>query len=361
MKKITGVLVLCAVLAGCKEEHALVEEIRPVCTLTVSAASRPGAIEFSGEVRARHETSLGFRIGGKLAARLVDVGAMVRTGQVLARLDPQDQVLNVATARAQRIAVQTDLAQLRLDLSRAQELLEKKFVSQAEVDRRRTAVDAAESKHDQAKAQEQLAMNQAAYTSLLADAPGVITGVETERGQIVGAGQTVFRLARNGEREVLINVAESQRGLIRTGMPAEVRLWAQSDKVLTGNIREVAPAADPQSRTYAVRIALPSDVPEAIARLGMSATVKLIGADSPGAVTLPLSAILGEGEQQNVWLWSKKSGRVKKKAISVVDLQNEQVQVTGLLPGDVVVTAGVHLLREGQAVRRIPAHHVAGE
>lgn len=355
MSKTLNFVVMASVLAlvGCKQQETVQEEIRPVRTITVGVASGANALALSGEVRARYETALAFRVGGKLTQRLVDVGAVVKAGQALARLDPKDLALSVQASRAQSDAARADLEQAKLDLVRAQELFAKKFVSQAEVDRRLTAMTAAQSKLEQAEAQQHLSGNQASYATLVADAAGVVTSVDADAGQVVAAGQSVVRLARDGEREVVVDVAENQRASISVGQSAEISVWALPGKTYTGKVREVAPAADSQTRTYRVRVAL--DAVESEVRIGMSATLKLALDQSPVqvAATVPLSAIFGQGQVQRVWLLDQASGRVKSVVVNVLGFEGESVRLSGLKQGDVVVTAGVHLLREGQPVRNL--------
>ncbi|NHQ85157.1 efflux RND transporter periplasmic adaptor subunit [Iodobacter sp. HSC-16F04] len=355
-KAIPLLLMSAALLSACKEEARPQEEIRPVRTITLATGTANSHAEFSGELHARQESALGFRIPGKLISRLVDIGAEVKTGTPLARIDAQDMVLNAAAAKAQTEAAQSQLDQLKLDLSRSQELLAKKFVSQADVDRRQTAVIAAQKQLVQAQSQQQVAQNQAGYTTLLATSDGVITATLAEPGQVLAAGQPVVQLAKAGETEVFIDLPEARSTDLKPGQKTEISFWALPGKTFNGKVREVSPAADPLSRTYRAKVSLEN--PSAEIRLGMSATVKSSqNSHTENATTLPLTAIYGKNKEQRVWLVENQ--RVKSKPIEAqIDAQHknsEQVQVKGLKAGDVVVTAGVHLLREGQAVRLLPA------
>lgn len=347
-KTLLVVMVGILILAGCKKEEAAPEEVRPVRTIVIGAASNVSGIALPGEVRARHETALSFRIGGKLASRLVDVGATVQPGQTLAKLDPQDMALNAEAARAQTAAATTSLNQLKLDLTRSKELFSKKFVSQAEVDRKQSDVNSAQSKLEQAQAQQRLANNQATYSVLNADVAGVITGVDAEPGQVVAAGQSVLRVARDGEREVVVDVAENQRSSLSVGQSVVVSLWALPGKSFNGKIREIAPAADALSRTYRVRATL--DAQDASIRLGMSATLRVPVTQEETSVSVPMSAVFGTGGDQCVWLLDTKNQRVHRVAVKIMGFDGDNLQVNGLKQNDVVVTAGVHLLREGQRV-----------
>ncbi len=349
-------LISAALLAGCKEEAKPVDEARPVRTVTLASGTASQHAEFSGELHARQESALGFRIPGKLISRLVDLGADVKTGTPLARIDAQDMTLNAAAAKAQTESAQSQLDQLKLDLSRSQELLAKKFVSQAEVDRKQSAVISAQKQVTQAHAQQQVAQNQAGYTTLFATSDGVITATLAEPGQVLAAGQPVVQLAKAGEIEVFVDLPEARSGDLKPGQNTEISLWALPGKTFSGKVREVSPAADPVSRTYRAKVTL--EKPSDQIKLGMSATVRVSNTSSSTTTTLPLTAIYGNGNGQRVWLVDSNK-RVKSAPIQAqIDMQNqhgEQVQVSGLKAGDIVVTAGVHLLREGQAVKLLPA------
>lgn len=340
-------------LAACKQEVAAPEEIRPVRTETIAATSAQTSREFAGEVVARHEAALAFRVGGKILERRIDVGSPVKFGQVLAKLDPQDLALNVKAAQAQKESALAQLTQQKLELARAQSLQQKNFVSQAEVDRLQTAALAAELSLKQAQAQADLASNQLEHAELRADAAGVVTQVAAEQGQVVAAGQTIVRIAREGAREIAVDVPEDLRAALQIGQSADIQLWALKGESFKGKIREIAPAADIQTRTFRVRIAL--DAQHADASLGMSATVRLAAASSANTMTLPMSALNGEGNAQSVWLFDSASSSVKSHPVTVTALSGNRVEVAGLQVGDRVVTAGVHMLREGQKVRLLTA------
>jgi membrane fusion protein, multidrug efflux system len=352
--KMRRFICLCALaLVACGNEASAPEEVRPVRTLTVGETGVAAALEMAGEVRARHEVAQSFRIGGKLLERRVDIGNVVKAGEVLARLDAADVALNVAALQAQFDAAKTEVAQLELNLRRARDLLAQRFVSQAEVDSRQSAFDAGQRKLEQAHAQLRIARNQSAYANLLADVDGVVVGVEAEAGQVVAAGQTIVRVARAGEREVVVDVAEARRREVRVGQLAMVKVWAVNQPALKGRVREIAPAADASTRTYRTRIQL-LDAGADIA-LGMSASVSLQRDESKVAgATLPLSAIYGEGAAAKVWIVDAEQ-RVRARAVKVIEPRAAGLLVNGVNRGEVVVTAGAHLLREGQKVRLMTA------
>jgi RND family efflux transporter MFP subunit len=230
---------LAALLAGCDSGKESAPLARPVETVIVRSGALSEAAAFTGDVRARHESDLAFRIGGKVIERRVDVGAAVRKGQVLARIDPADAALQASQAEAQRALAESETQRFR-------DLRARNFVSQAALDARETALKTA-------AAQAAVARNQAGYTVLVADRDGVVTAVMAEPGQVVGAGQPVLRFARPEEKEVLVNVSESRVKDVRAAADALVTLWAHPARRYAGRVREIAPAADAATRTFAVR------------------------------------------------------------------------------------------------------------
>lgn len=258
-------------LAGCGKEQPKAPEVRPVRTMTVVSEQAAGTVEFSGDVRPRVESRLGFRVPGKIIARLVDVGATVRKGQVLARLDPTDLALAQQSAQAQLQAAKTDRDLAASDLKRFSELFAKGFISAAEQQRHQANYDAAQARYDQAVAGYRNQSNQAAYATLEADADGVVTSVDAEVGQVVSAGQPVVRVAQTAEKEVVVGIPEDQVDALRKSPDVRVKLWADPSRSLPGKVREIAPAADPATRTYTVKITVPNPPPDL--KLGMTAVV----------------------------------------------------------------------------------------
>lgn len=349
-----GVVLLLA-LAGCGDKAEQVqEEVRPVRIMTVRAASAAGEVMYSGVVRARLEVPLAFRIGGKLVQRKVEVGSQVQPGQVIALLDGRDVALQAQAASAQVDAAQVQLSQAELDLKRSEDLLARKFVSQAEVDRRVTQVNALKKQLEQARSQAQMAFNQSGYAQLTADVAGVVTAVQAEPGAVLGAGQPVVLLAQNGARDVVFDVPEGRQRSLKPGSEVMVELWAAEGSMLPAVVREVAPAADPVARTYQIKVALPAG-PQAPA-LGMSASVHVPQQATAGesGLPLPLTALYGRDKDQRIWLLGS-DGRVKSRAVNVLRYQDEHVVVSGVAAGERVVTAGVHLLHEGQKVTVLDA------
>jgi RND family efflux transporter MFP subunit len=335
MKSTTLVLPVVAALAlvACGKE-AIPPAPPPVVKVLIvgeSAASETNA--YSGEIRARHETTLAFRVGGKLVERYVDVGAVVKPGQALARLDPVDLALQSGQFEAQRALAEADAKRYR-------DLRAKNFVSQSALDAKETALQAAE-------AQAALARNQSGYSVLKADRAGAIEQVLAEPGQVVAAGQGVFRQAESGEVEVAIAVPESRLQGLKPGVEAEIALWS-GGKPLRGRVRELSPVADPATRTYAVRIALVDNDPAAA--LGMTATARFKRA-VPAAPTVPLAAIFQQEHKPAVWV----IGADETLALRPVEVSNWNdagaTIASGLAVGERIVAAGVHKLVGGQKVR----------
>lgn len=337
-------------LTACGKEQEPPPEPRLVSVVPVSFAVADGDVAYSGEVRARYETNLGFRVPGKIVVRNVEVGSVVRPGQTLARLDPEDQELSAQGARSQLEAAKSDFEQTKADLERYADLLQKRFISQAEYDRRLNAFNVAKARLDQAQAQLAVTENQAAYTTLVADNAGVVTAILAEVGQVVAAGQTVIQLARTGEKEIVISVPENRLAEIAGARDIDITLWADSDRRYRGRVREVSPAADPVTRTYAARITVLNA--DAAMRLGMTANVYLKGLSRAATVRLPATALFQDNGKPAVWLVDAASGKVSLVPVEVGGYVEDQVTiVSGLKKGDRVVRAGVHKLFAGEEVR----------
>lgn len=353
-RRIALILILAAsvsTLPACREEKKAAVVVPSVLVAQALPAAGTEAMVYAGEVRARHEADLAFRVGGKLVARLVDVGATVKPGTVLARLDPADLQLNLAAVRAQASAAESDLALAEADLDRYTALAREKFVSPAMLDARATAWKAAAARLDQAKAQLAVSGNQAGYGILTSDRAGVVTAVLAEAGQVVAAGQPVVRVARPEEKEVLIYVPESQLAALKAAPAMTVGLWARPDLKLQGRLRELAPAADPATRTYAARIRL-IDAGPAV-QLGMTAQVALAGAPAGAGALVPLSAVIERGQGAEVWVVVK--DKAERRPVQVAAYRQDGVVLaTGVAAGEAVVAVGAHKLVAGQAVKPQP-------
>ncbi len=342
------------VLAGCSRQAEKAPEIRPVRLMQLKPGAGKTEVEFSGDVRPRIESRLGFRVGGKIAARLVDVGATVRKGQPLARLDPTDLSLAEAGSRAQYDAAKTDRDLAEADLKRYNELFAKKFISAAEQQRRQATFDSAASRLRQAEAGLRNQANQTGYGVLAADADGVVTLIEAEVGQVVAAGQSVVRVAQTAEKEVAVGLPEDQVERLRGISDVTVRTWAEPGRPLPGRVREISPMADPVTRTYAARISVPN--PPADFKFGMTAVVTFTRTGDAAALRVPLSALLQKQGSNQVWVYDAATGAVQPVNVALGELQGNEIQVRqGLSPGQTIVTAGVHLLKPGQKVKPLQA------
>lgn len=336
-------------LAACSRHEAAPEPVRAVKVITIGTSSMEARHDFSGEVKPRIESRLGFRVAGKITRRQAEVGQHVRAGQVLAQLDPQDYQLAAQASRAQMAAAQTSRDLAAADFKRYAKLREQNFISDAELEKRDGALKAAQAQLDQAQAQLSAQGNQARYTDLIADAAGVITAIEAEPGQVVASGTPVVRIAQDGPRDVVFSVPEDKVGAVRPGGEVVVRLWA-ANGTLPGRVREVAASADPVTRTYPVKVSLEgSSQPP----LGATVTVTPRSLSQAGAsvIKVPTSALRQEGKGTSVWVLDKQTMTVRSQPIQIATADgNEAVIASGLQPGMVVVSAGVHVLAPGQKV-----------
>lgn len=343
-------IVLAALLAACTEAaEDKPEEVRVVRVLTVGAAEASRRVEYAGEVRPRHETRLSFRVAGKITERRVEVGSVVKPGQLVARLDASDLALAAASAAAQVASIETERNLAEAELKRYADLRAKNFISQAEYDRRASAFATATSRLEAARAQQRQAANQAGYAALVADTAGVITAIEAEAGQVVAAGQTVARLARPGEKEIVFAVPESQRDFLERSGEITVSLNARPGKTWKGKLRELSPVADAVTRTYSARVAI-VDAGEDV-ELGMSARATVASGSSARRIEIPIAALHSRGDAPQVFILGA-DGTVQPRTIRTAGVAGERVIVeSGLAAGDVVVAAGAQLLRPGQRVK----------
>lgn len=347
---------LLLMLLGCGRQSAPPEPVRAVRTQVVTQESSGPVLEYAAELRARTESRLAFRVGGKLQERRVGLGDVVKPGQVLARLDAQDLMLAQEAARAAMNAARVNRDQAGADYKRFIDLHQQGFISAAELERRDAVFKAAQAQLDQAKAQATVQSNQSDYAQLRADAAGVITGVLAEPGMVIGAGAPVLQLAHDGPRDVVFSVPEQMVGRLReaAGRPGalSVRLWGGEQGAQAIQLREVSAAADPATRTFLVK----ADAGKLDARLGQTATVRLELPKQHNFIKLPLSAVLEQQGKTSVWVLDAKSMTVKLQAIRLQGAEGNEVLVAeGLSPGQEVVTAGVHVLTPGQKVSRYAA------
>ena len=351
---LTSVLLCVGVLTACQRPAAAPEPVRAVKLVTVGSGLSQERLEFSGEVRARVESALGFRVPGKLLSRPAEIGQRVRAGQLLAQLDPQDYQASAQAAHAQLLAAQSNRDAVEADFRRYQGLFEQGFISRAELERREAAWKAAQAQWQQASAQQTVQVNQSAYTRLLADGAGVVTSIDAQPGQVLAAGQPVLRLALDGARDVVFAVAEDKLALFRAGQSVAVQLWG-SQRVLKAQVRDVAGSADPVTRTFLIKAALPADTPDLV--LGSTVIVRQASTtQSASQMRLPGTALRWEAGKTSVWVLDAATMTVRSQAVEVDTADgNDAVVRSGLQAGDEVVVSGVHVLTPGQKVTRYVA------
>ena len=344
-------LLMVPALIACSPPAAQVEPIRAVRTLVLQSGVTALQSEYAAEIRARSESRLAFRVGGKLVRRPVNVGDVVKAGQVLAQIDASDLKLGQDAARAAVSAADIQLALNEAEYKRYKELRDQGFISGVELERREASLKASRAQAEQARAQASVQGNQASYAVLVADVSGVVTAVDAEPGAVLAAGAPVLRLAQEGPRDAVFSVSENRLPALRAllGKPGAVQMrpWG-SDAALPATVREVAAAADPTTRTFLVK----ADIGRTDLRLGQTATVLIDAPAVAGLFKLPLPAVFEQGGQSHVWVVDPAKSTVRAQPVAVVGAEGNLVLVgAGLANGLRVVTAGVHTLTPGQAVR----------
>ncbi|HMA71469.1 MAG TPA: efflux RND transporter periplasmic adaptor subunit [Xanthobacteraceae bacterium] len=347
-----ALMALAPALAACNDAatSATAPPARPVQVQRVTFAPADESREFAGVVRARYETDLGFRVAGKIVARLVNVGDRVRAGDVVARLDPRDLQLQVESADAELTAATSNLAQAAADELRYQNLRTRGYAAVADYERKKAAKDEAEGRMERAQRALDLAHNQLAYTDLKADADGVITATLAEAGQVVAIGQAVARLAHRGEMEAVVALPETRLSEARQS-DASVRLWSDPNRRFSARLRELSPQADAATRTYAARFTIEN--PDDTVALGMTATVVLSRPADTMIAKVPLAAILNRGTGPTVFRVDDR-GMLERRTVTVSSFNEVAALITsGIEDGDEIVTLGVQMLEAGQKVRAI--------
>jgi RND family efflux transporter MFP subunit len=304
---------------------------------------------YTGTIRPQHEAELGFRLPGKIAERLVEVGDRVTEGQILARLDDTDARLEMETAKAEEAAALTDLARAEADAARSRDLFAAGHVAQSALDRATSAAAEARSRTDRAERASALAANRLSYTILVAEADGVVTTTAAETGQVVAAGQPVVSVARTDALDVVFALPEQDRALLE-GVEATAELWGANGTSYGLTLRDISPDVDPAGRTYRVRMALAEH--DADAALGRTATVRLAFVGATPAASLPLAAVLNDGAGAAVWRLPPGADRVERVAVELVAVDGQVARVRGgLVEGDVVVSLGSHKIDPSRPVR----------
>jgi RND family efflux transporter MFP subunit len=341
-------------LAACSPAETAVPPEPPLVQIVEVAPATVGIARYTGVIRARTESNLSFRVGGKIFERLVDPGDHVRLGQPLMRLDRTDFTLALNAARASVEAARAQMIKAKADEERSRKLVGDGWTSKQTYDQNKAAADAAIAQFANAEAQASQVANQAGYSELQADANGVVMEVPTEPGQVVTAGQTVVKLARDGAREAEVFLPEANRHLAQGTASAE--LYAEGETTYPARLRELSATADPATRTYRARYILSGGGEDA--PLGATVTLRLKPADAgrTTSVDVPLGALFDIGQGSAVWKFDADTKTVTAQPVSVGRLSEEGAEVvSGLSPGDRIVSLGAHLLKAGQAVRQAPS------
>lgn len=329
--------------------------------MAVHTDNTPFAATLPGEVQARYSTPLSFRVAGKIVERRVRLGDAVKTGEVVARLDPADAQKNATSTQAQLDAAQHNLVYAKQQLDRDQAQARENLISAAQLEQTTNVYASAAAQRDQAAQQAALAKNQLQYTDLLADHNGVVTAEEAQTGQNVSSGQAVYNLAWSGDIDVVVDVPESTLAALAVGQSAQVTMSALPGRSFTARVRELSPAADPQSRTYRANLTLLNPGPEV--RLGMTADVAITPAnDAPHSVlasfTLPATALFHDGAAPAVWVVSGSDNTLALRRVQVTRYNERTVAIgAGLKDGERVVLQGVHTVTAGEKVRPIAPLH----
>ncbi|MEC5405500.1 efflux RND transporter periplasmic adaptor subunit [Paraburkholderia sp. MPAMCS5] len=351
-------------LSACSKHEAAAPEPRPVVAVAVQADGNTAPVtSLPGEVQARYSTPLSFRVGGKIVERRVRLGDVVKSGQIVARLDPADAQKNAASAAAQLAAAQHGYTYAKQQLDRDEAQAKENLIAPAQLEQTTNAYASAAAQRDQAAQQAALSKDQLQYTTLVADHAGVITAEQADTGQNVSAGQAVYSLAWSGEVDVVCDVPESALAGLAPGQTANVTLGALPGRTFTARVRELSPAADPQSRTYRAKLTL--DHPGPDVRLGMTADVALSSASASasaegphGFFLLPATALFHAGTQPAVWVVRAADNALELRRVTVARYNERTIVVSqGLKDGDRVVLQGVHTVSAGEKVRAIAPLH----
>ena len=348
---IASLLLLSLALFSCSKKTELVEDIRPVRAVQLSANSQQLLADYSGSVQPRITAQLGFRVAGKISARKVDVGSQVKVGQLLMQLNPEDLKLAQTQAEGSFKAAQANLALAESELKRYGELRKSNAISQSMLESKTMAASAAQGEFEQARAPLAVQGNQAAYANLTATSSGVVTAIDAEVGQVVNAGVPVVQLAQLNELEVVVAVPENSVDIVTRANSVQIHLWAYPQEVISGKLRELSPLADPATRTYTAKISLvnPSPKMAASVKMGMTANVQFIINTANAFIKIPLTALWQDQGATSVWL--VENGAVKAAQVQIGGASgNDVLIVSGLAVGQTLVTAGAHLLHPGQRV-----------
>ena len=332
--------------------------VRPARVMEVTYQQHSRSLVLAGTVVPRIESTLGFRVAGKITARTVDVGTTVKPGDLIAQLDPADYRLAVDNARAALASADADYARAKADHERYLNLRGSAAFTPQTMEQRQSLAATALARVDQARSQLASAENNLAYTELHADSPGVVTLVQAEVGQVMAQGQGVVKVARTDELEILVGVPENRLKVVREASAASFKLWSDPGRRHAARLRELSPSADPMTRTYPARFSV-VEPPEFIG-LGMTATLAFERPDAAPVAEVPLSAIFQRGTQPAVWVVDRQTGTVTLRPVTVARWRDEQAAIaSGVKDGELIATAGVHKLEPGQKVKPLQPQQAA--
>jgi len=351
-------LAIAVALSACGRKEAPAPAPRPVVAMPAKADERLPAWTLPGEVQARYSTPLSFRVGGKIIERQVRLGDSVTPGQIVAKLDPADATKNAAAAKAQLSAAQHQLDYARQQLDRDRAQARENLIAANQLEQTRNAYASALAQRDQAAQQAALSADQLKYTTLQADHAGVITAEQADTGQNVAAGTPVYQLAWSGDIDAICDVPESVLAGLAVGQRAHVTLGPLPGKTFAAVLREIAPAADPQSRTYRVKLTLESPSPDV--RLGMTANISFDnrGSDSQATYTVPATALFHDGKEPAVWVVKPQEDTLELRRVQVLRYDARTVTLAGgVKAGERLVWQGVHTVSAGEKVRAVPPLH----
>ena len=332
--------------------------VRPARVMEIAYQRRTQSLSLAGTVVPRIEATLGFRVTGKIVVRSVDVGTVVKPGNLIAQLDPSDFRLAVDNARAALASAEADYLRAKADHERYLNLRGSTAFTPQTLEQRQSIASTTLARVDQARSQLTSAENSLAYTDLRADAPGVVTAVQAEVGQVMVQGQGVVRVARTDELEILVGVPEHRLKTVREARAASFELWSDPGHRHVAKLRELSPSADPMTRTYPARFSVVNP-PEFIG-LGMTATLAFERPDAQAVAEVPLAAIFQRGTQPAVWVVDKESGIVSLRSVTIARWRDDTAAIaSGVKDGEMIATAGVHKLEAGQRVKPLSQQQAA--
>ncbi len=347
---LTGLGLSAAALTACSEEKVeTAKEVRPVKVIKVEPSTVSSMLVYSGSVKARTEMNLGFRVNGKIVERMVDVGDRVKKGDVLMKLDRSDIALSESRATANLTAAKQQFDTAEAAWRRADQLFNQRTIPLALLEQRKLTLDQARSALTSAQSAVNEVRNQLAYTDLVADRDGVVTAVQADAGQVIGAGNVAVVVAADDEKEIQISVPETDIMSFKTGQEVKASFWADPSLKLAGKVREIAASADPLSRTFAVRVAVENN-PDI--RLGMTATIEAARSNDHSVVNLPLSALSKTDGRTVVWVVDAASATVSPRDVTPGPFTADGVSIDkGLQRGDIVVAAGTQFMTDKLKVK----------